>query len=170
MSPPVLILFRIIDRIAEEISPRTAAVLINSPNNPTGVVYSQEFLDRLGEMLGVRSREVGRTVYLISDEPYRKIVYGETMPGSVFAAYPHSIIATSYSKDLSIPGERIGWLAIHPEAEDHDRTGQRLGFMQPHSGLCQRPGNHAAGCRGSPGSNRGYRNSTAASGTPCAIF
>ena len=110
-----------LDRIAEAISPRTAAVLINSPNNPTGVVYSQEFLNRMGEMLAARSRDVGRTVYLISDEPYRKIVYGETMPGSVFAAYPHSIVATSYSKDLSIPGERIGWLAIHPDAEDHDQ-------------------------------------------------
>ena len=107
-----------IERLAEEIGPRTAALIINFPNNPTGTVYTQEYLDRLGEMLTARSREINRTIYLISDEPYRKIVYGEVEPGSVFKAYPHSLIATSYSKDLSIPGERIGWLAIHPEAED----------------------------------------------------
>ena len=109
-----------IERLADEIGPRTAAVIINSPNNPTGVVYSQSFLDRLGVMLLEKSKEIGRTIYLISDEPYRKIVYGDASPGSVFTAYPNSIIATSYSKDLSIPGERIGWLSIHPEAEDHD--------------------------------------------------
>ena len=109
-----------IERMAEEIGPRTAAVIINSPNNPTGVVYSQSFLDRLGTMLLEKSKEIDRTIYLISDEPYRKIVFGEASPGSVFTAYPNSMIATSYSKDLSIPGERIGWLAIHPEAEDHD--------------------------------------------------
>lgn len=107
-----------IERLAEEIGPRTAALIINFPNNPTGAVYTQEYLDSLGEMLSARSREINRTIYLISDEPYRKIVYGEVEPGSVFKAYPHSLIATSYSKDLSIPGERIGWLAIHPEAED----------------------------------------------------
>ncbi len=109
-----------LDRIAAEIGPRTAAVIINSPNNPTGTVYSQEFMDSLGAMLEEKSRENNRTIYLISDEPYRKIIFGDTKPGSVFKSYKNSMIVTSYSKDLSIPGERIGWLAIHPEAEDHD--------------------------------------------------
>lgn len=106
--------------IGEELGPRTAAVIINSPNNPTGVVYDQEFLNRLGELLREKSRLNNRTIYLISDEPYRKIVYGEKEPGNVFSAYENSMIATSYSKELSIPGERIGWLAVNPAAEDHD--------------------------------------------------
>lgn len=109
-----------LDHIGEELGPRTAAVIINSPNNPTGVVYDQEFLDKLGALLREKSRLNNRTIYLISDEPYRKIVYGDTVPGNVFAAYENSMIATSYSKVLSIPGERIGWLAINPAAEDHD--------------------------------------------------
>ena len=68
----------------------------------------------------MKSREIGRTVYLISDEPYRKIIFdGVTVP-SVFSAYKHSMVVTSYSKDLSIPGERIGWLAVHPEADEAD--------------------------------------------------
>ena len=109
-----------LNRLANEICPRTAAVIINSPNNPSGTVYPQEFLNELGEMLTEKSRLHNRTIYLISDEPYRKIVFGPTVPGSVFLAYKNSMVVTSYSKDLSIPGERIGWLAVHPEAEDHD--------------------------------------------------
>ncbi len=109
-----------LDHIGEELGPRTVAVIINSPNNPTGVVYDQPFLDKLGELLREKSRINDRTIYLISDEPYRKIVYGDKQPGNVFSAYENSMIATSYSKELSIPGERIGWLAINPAAEDHD--------------------------------------------------
>ena len=101
------------------IRPDTAAVLINSPNNPSGRVYPEGTLRALGAMLERRSREIGRTIYLVADEPYRRLVYdGVTVP-SVFAAYPHSLIASSYSKDLSIPGERIGWLAVSPGAEAH---------------------------------------------------
>jgi len=105
-----------LDALAAAITPKTKAVLINSPNNPTGAVYSAESLKALGELLAEKSREHGRTIYLISDEPYRKVVYdGVTVP-SVFAAYPDSIIGTSYSKDISIPGERIGFAAVNPSA------------------------------------------------------
>ncbi len=102
------------------ISPQTAAVLINSPNNPSGVIYSLDSLDRLGEMLERKSGEIGRRIYLISDEPYRELIYRKEPVPSVFSIYPHTIICYSYSKALSIAGERIGWAAVHPEAEDGD--------------------------------------------------
>jgi aspartate aminotransferase len=98
------------------VTAKTKVVLINSPNNPTGQVYSESSLLALGEVLRSKSRELGRTIYLVSDEPYRKIVYDGTTVPSVFNIYRHSIVATSYSKDLSIAGERIGFAAIHPEA------------------------------------------------------
>lgn len=93
-----------------------AAVLINSPNNPTGRIYPRETLERIGEVLERVSQRAGRRIYLISDEPYRLITYGKEVP-PVFQCYEHSILCTSYSKELSIPGERIGYLAVHPQAE-----------------------------------------------------
>ncbi|MCX7031662.1 MAG: pyridoxal phosphate-dependent aminotransferase [Spirochaetes bacterium] len=104
--------------IEAKIGPRTAAVIVNSPNNPTGRVYPERTIRDLGAMLAAASRRVGRTVYLVSDEPYRHVVYDGVKVPSVFAAYPHSIVITSYSKDLSLPGERIGCVAVHPGAED----------------------------------------------------
>jgi aspartate aminotransferase len=98
------------------ISQRTKAVLINSPNNPTGQVYGETALVALAEALTRRGRELGRTIYLLSDEPYRKIVYDGVRVPSILAIYPESIIATSYSKDISIPGERLGFLAVSPRA------------------------------------------------------
>ncbi len=107
-----------IERMSEKISKKTAAVLINSPNNPTGKIYSRSTLNALGKMLERKSLEFKRTIYLLSDEPYRKIVFDGLVVPSVFTSYKNSIIATSYSKDLSIPGERIGYIALHPMAED----------------------------------------------------
>ncbi|MBF0497380.1 MAG: pyridoxal phosphate-dependent aminotransferase [Deltaproteobacteria bacterium] len=106
--------------IAETVTPKTAAVLINSPNNPTGAVYSQQNLEDLGRALETKSREIGRAILLISDEPYRKILYDGLDAPSLFTAYRNSLVVTSYSKDLSLPGERIGYLALHPEADDVD--------------------------------------------------
>lgn len=104
--------------IEAAITAKTKAVLINSPNNPTGVVYPAEDLAALAEVLTAAKAKYGRTIYLLSDEPYRKIVYdGVTVP-PVLAAYDHSIVMSSYSKDLSIAGERIGYLVINPAAED----------------------------------------------------
>jgi aspartate aminotransferase len=104
------------DAVSGAITQKTKAVLINSPNNPTGQVYSKESLNELGRLLKEKSKKLNRTLYLISDEPYRKIVYdGLTVP-SIFKSYTESIIANSYSKDISIPGERIGYIAVHPEA------------------------------------------------------
>ncbi len=104
--------------LAEKIDEKTAAVIINSPNNPSGKIYSEETIRELGILLKKESQRTGRTIYLISDEPYRKIVFeNEKVPG-IFEYYENSFIVTSYSKDLSLPGERIGWLAIHPDADD----------------------------------------------------
>ena len=103
--------------IEAAINPNTRVMLINSPNNPTGAVYSAGELAELGEVLERASRKFERRIYLVSDEPYRKITYGVDVP-SVFQAYPHTIVVSSYSKELSVAGERIGYLAVHPEAED----------------------------------------------------
>src|SRR6056297_1038062 len=89
------------DAIEAAITAKTRAVLINSPNNPTGQVYSAKSLQDLGGLLAKKSREHGRTIYLLSDEPYRKIVFDGIEVPSIFSAYPDSLIATSYSKDLS---------------------------------------------------------------------
>ena len=106
------------DAIEKAISEKTRAVLINSPNNPTGKVYSKQDMDTLGNLLTAYSRKRGEPIYLISDEPYRKIVYDGIAVPSVFDAYPETFVITSFSKDLSLPGERIGYAAIHPAISD----------------------------------------------------
>lgn len=103
-----------LDAIDAVICPRTRAVLINSPHNPTGRVYPESTVQALGELLRRRSSERGRVIYLLSDEPYRRIVYDGVRVAPVMAAYENTIIASSYSKELSIPGERIGYAAANP--------------------------------------------------------
>lgn len=103
--------------IESAITENTRVFLINSPNNPTGVVYNKEELEKLGQILDAASKKFGKRIYMISDEPYRKIAYDVDVP-SMFDAYDHTIVLTSYSKELSLAGERIGYLAIHPKAED----------------------------------------------------
>ena len=122
--------------MAAAITPKTKVILINSPNNPTGQIYPKQDLDALGALLTEKGKEFGTTIYLISDEPYRKIVYdGNTVP-SIFASYKEALIATSYSKDISVPGERIGFIAIHPSATYKQEllggmalTNRTLGFV-----------------------------------------
>lgn len=105
-----------LEAIRAAITPSTKAVLINSPNNPSGQIYSEESLLQLGTLLADEGRKLNRTLYLVSDEPYRKITFdGVEVPG-IFSCCAESMIATSYSKDLSIPGERIGFLAVNPKA------------------------------------------------------
>jgi aspartate aminotransferase len=104
------------------ITKKTAAVLINSPNNPTGRVYSEQQVSDLGSLLERKGREIGRTIVLISDEPYRGIVYdGLTVP-SILQAYAHSVVVTSFSKDLSLAGERLGYVAMSPKMENASLT------------------------------------------------
>ncbi len=100
--------------ITSALSDRTKAVLINSPNNPTGKVYSRKTIEGLGHILAEKSQQFGKEIYLVSDEPYSKIVYDGTKVPSILQAYHNSILISSYSKDLSIPGERLGFIAVNP--------------------------------------------------------
>lgn len=106
-----------LDVLEQAIGPRTKAVLINSPNNPTGVVYPEDFLHRLGALLQKKQSQLNTTIYLLSDEAYRKIIYDGLKYPPVFHHHRNSIAVTSHSKDLALPGERIGYIAVHPECE-----------------------------------------------------
>jgi aspartate aminotransferase len=107
-----------IEAIEGAVSEKTRAVLIDSPNNPTGRVYSEGELRELAEVLESSSKKFGQTIYLISDEPYRKIAYDGISIPSIFDVYRESFVVTSFSKDLSLPGERIGYAAAHPDISD----------------------------------------------------
>ena len=103
-----------LDAIREAITEKTKAVLINSPNNPTGKVYDEASIRGLAALLAERGKALNREICLISDEPYSEIVYDGVTVSSVMKIYPHSFIASSYSKSLSLPGERIGYIAVNP--------------------------------------------------------
>jgi aspartate aminotransferase len=107
-----------VKRIEDAITKKTRAIIVNSPNNPTGVVYSRDNLSELADMLVRKKRHGGQTVYVISDEPYREIVFEEMRYTSISTLYPDSFMVYSFSKSLSIPGERIGYVAVNPEMED----------------------------------------------------
>ncbi|MFH1351345.1 MAG: pyridoxal phosphate-dependent aminotransferase [Pseudomonadota bacterium] len=109
-----------LENIGKAIGERTSAVLINSPNNPTGKVYTEGELLGLGELLKDFSRKLGHPIYLISDEPYKKIVYDRINVPSIFNVYNESFVVTSFSKDLSLPGERIGYAAVNPDMSDKE--------------------------------------------------
>ena len=98
-----------------------ACVLINSPNNPSGIVYSEETITRLAALLREKSAEYGHTVYLITDEPYRDILFEGTVSPFISNYYEHTVMCYSYSKSLSLPGERIGYIAVNPLAEAAER-------------------------------------------------
>lgn len=107
-----------VESIKKALNEKTAAVLINSPNNPTGKVYTESDIVALAECLKEHAAKSGRTPYLILDEPYRAITYdGKTVP-SAFDKYDSSIVVSSFAKNLSLPGERIGYIAVNPKAED----------------------------------------------------
>ena len=103
------------DEIARLLSPRTVAVLINSPNNPSGAVYTRDSLEKLGRILS----DADHTVYIISDEPYREITYGAEVT-YIPSVYRNTVICYSYSKSLALPGERIGYAAVYPKADEAD--------------------------------------------------
>ena len=111
-----------LDVLEAAIGANTKAVLINSPNNPTGVVYSEELIHQLGELLRKKEAQYGTQIFLISDEPYRKIIYDGLKYPSPFNHYSQSIITTSHSKDLALPGERIGYIAVHPDCGQREEV------------------------------------------------
>lgn len=121
--------------VAAAINERTKAIVINSPNNPVGSVYAQKNLEDLAAALHDAQKRLGTQVYLISDEPYREITYGADVPW-VPAIYDRTVVCYSYSKSLSLPGERIGWVLVPNTNPEHDRlvlavagAGRKLGFV-----------------------------------------
>jgi aspartate aminotransferase len=109
-----------LEALEDSITAKTKGVIINSPNNPTGVVYREDFVRQLGELLRRKEAQYGAQLFLISDETYRKIIYdGLTYP-PVFHHHRSSIIVASHSKDLALPGERIGYIAIHPDCSQRE--------------------------------------------------
>jgi aspartate aminotransferase len=106
------------DVLKDALSEKTKAVIVNSPNNPTGVVYSREELKQLAGILKAHSEKTGKAVYLISDDPYKKITFDGVEVANILGLYENSIYITSHSKDIALPGERIGFVAVHPKCED----------------------------------------------------
>lgn len=118
------------------ITPQTAAVIINSPNNPVGVIYTREVLEELACVLKEKEKEYGHSLYLISDEPYREIVYGDVEVPYLPTIYEKTIVCYSYSKSLSLPGERIGYIYVSDLMPEADKVctavagaGRALGFV-----------------------------------------
>ena len=118
------------------ITKNTKAVIVNSPNNPSGVVYSKETIDALCKILTRKSNEYGRPIYLIADEPYRELVYSDVDVPYIMNHYANTLVCYSYSKSLSLPGERIGYIAVCPEMEDGKNiylaicgAGRSLGYV-----------------------------------------
>jgi aspartate aminotransferase len=109
-----------LDTLDEAITEKTRAIIINSPNNPTGVVYSEPLMRKIGNLLARKEAQYDARIYVISDEPYRKLIYDGLKYPSPLLFHPSTLIATSHSKDLALPGERIGYLAINPNCPHHD--------------------------------------------------
>lgn len=120
------------------IGPRTRAVILNSPNNPTGQIYSREELRAFIELLEDKNRKHNRPIFIVADEPYRFLAYDGAEVPSLLPMYPYAVVASSFSKNLSIPGERVGYLALSPLMEDKGRfmdglllCNRILGFVNP---------------------------------------
>ena len=106
------------DALEAALTPNTAAVIVNSPNNPAGTVYTEETLRRLSELLTRKSAESGHPIYIVADEPYRELTYDGVTAPFIPALYPNTIVCYSYSKSLSLPGERIGYIYVPRQAAD----------------------------------------------------
>jgi len=128
-----------LENIEKAIDQKTKAVLINTPNNPTGVVYGEESLKNLGRLLERKSQKIGKTIYLITDEAYRRIVYDRIKLPNPFKFYPHTLRVTSHSKDLSLPGERIGYIAAHPDCEEVEEMMAAIIFANRTLGFVNAP-------------------------------
>lgn len=109
-----------LDEFEQKITPKTKAVIVNTPNNPTGVVYSEETIKKLASIMEAKQKEYGTEIYLISDEPYRELVYDGIKVPYLTKYYDNTIVGYSYSKSLSLPGERIGYLVIPDEVKDSE--------------------------------------------------
>lgn len=124
------------DEFEKSINEKTKAVMINSPNNPSGVVYTEETIKKLSDLLNKKSKEYGHVIYLIADEPYKEIVYDDLKVPCCLNYYDNTFVCYSYSKSLSLPGERIGYIAVSNKMEESEKTylaccgaGRALGYV-----------------------------------------
>ncbi|MBQ8306321.1 MAG: pyridoxal phosphate-dependent aminotransferase [Blautia sp.] len=124
---------------AEKITPKTRAVIVNTPHNPTGVVYSEETIKKLAAILEEKQKEFGTVIYLISDEPYRELAYDGVFVPYLTKYYANTIVGYSYSKSLSLPGERIGYVVIPDEADGADELIQATTIANRVSGAVNAP-------------------------------
>ena len=125
-----------LDALAENVTDRTRVLIINSPNNPTGVVYTEESIRGVAEVMEAKQKEFGHEIYVFADEPYRELVYGDVTVPYIPKYYRNTIVGYSYSKSLSLPGERIGYVALSRDVDDFEnvyaaaKTANRiLGFV-----------------------------------------
>ena len=124
------------EALAAAITPRTKAVIVNSPNNPTGVVLTEESIRSLAQVLNTKAQAYGHPIFLIADEPYRELVYDNTFVPYLPCYYQNTVVCYSFSKSLSLPGERIGYILVSPEAEGAEQVyaavcgaGRALGYV-----------------------------------------
>lgn len=124
------------DDLENKINENTKAVIINSPNNPTGVVYGKDVIEELASVLKKKEKELGTNIYLVSDEPYRELVYGDAIVPFITNYYHNSIVCYSFSKSLSLPGERIGYILVNSECVEAIKlykticgAGRSMGFV-----------------------------------------
>jgi aspartate aminotransferase len=127
------------EEVEAAVTPKTKAIILNSPNNPSGRIYDENSLRNLGKLFERIKQKNRQAIYLLSDEPYSKIVYDGARVPSIFQAYADSIMATSYSKDLSLPGERIGYLAVNPRMENWKQAIDGLTFCNRILGFVNAP-------------------------------
>lgn len=119
--PPDVPGFQIkLEAVEEMLTAQTAAIILNSPNNPAGTVYTRQTLEALADLLARKSAEYGHPIYIVADEPYRELVYGGVEVPFIPTIYPNTVVCYSYSKSLSLPGERIGYVYVPEKATEHD--------------------------------------------------
>lgn len=129
-----------LEEFEQKITSKTTCVIVNSPNNPTGVVYSAQTLTKMAEILEKKQKELGRTIYLITDEPYRELAYDGIEVPWVPSFYRNTIVGYSYSKSLSLPGERIGYLVLPSEVDDYEDLFAAFGVATRILGFVNAPG------------------------------
>lgn len=128
-----------LNAIEAAITSQTRGIIINSPNNPTGVVYPSAGLQQLADLLRRKQTEHGNQIYLISDEPYRRIIFDGLAYPQVFPHYENTIVVTSHAKDLALPGERIGYIAVNPNCPDREELANGLTFCNRTLGFVNAP-------------------------------
>lgn len=128
-----------LNQLESSITSKTKAVIINSPNNPTGIIYDEETLNSIAKILHKKEKEYGKDIYIISDEPYREIVYGDVEVPYILKYYNNSFVGYSYSKSLSLPGERIGYIVINDKISNFDETVSALSIANRILGFVNAP-------------------------------